>query len=258
MEDTNWLRQTKQTPLFPDVLWNRPENRRHAGKLLIIGGHAQSFNEVSQAYSAAGQAGVGTARVILPDKLQKMLSGVFPEAQYAPSTPIGSFSRQALDTWLQEATWADAVLLAGDFGRNSETAILLESFAAKYSGKLALSGDSLDDFLKSPASLLNRPNTLIVANLSQLQKLVFGRAFIKQNSDLATMVRQIHSLSGKVQAAIVMEHRAQIIAAYRQQISTTPVTQKTDMTALAAYATVWWLQQSENSFEALTTAVFYL
>src|SRR5438105_2493778 len=139
---TNSSRQTNE-PLFPDVLWNRPENKRHAGKLLIVGGHQQSFSTVSEAYAAATKAGIGTARVILPDKLQKMLSGLFPEAEYAPSTHIGSFSRQALDSLLEAAEWADGVLLAGDFGRNSETAVLLESFIEKYKDLLALAGDSL-------------------------------------------------------------------------------------------------------------------
>src|SRR5437868_284792 len=130
MEDTNWLRQNRE-PLFPNILWSRPENKRYAGKLLIIGGHKQSFNDVSAAYSAALKAGIGTVRVILPDSLQKMLAKVFPEAEYAASTPIGSFSRQALGSLLDAADWADGVLLAGDLGRNSETAILLEAFVEK-------------------------------------------------------------------------------------------------------------------------------
>src|SRR4051812_2319498 len=105
--DMNWLRQTTNKPLFPDVLWSRPENRRHAGKLLIVGGHKQEFNEVSAAYAASIKAGIGTVRVILPDSLQKTLGKMFPEAEYAASTPIGSFSRQALGTLLDVADWAD-------------------------------------------------------------------------------------------------------------------------------------------------------
>src|SRR5579862_9881243 len=92
----NWQRQTADKPLFPDTLWSQPENKRHAGKLLIIGGHQQSFAGASEAYSAALKAGIGTAKVVLPNKLEKTLRTVFPEAEFAASTPIGSFSRQAL------------------------------------------------------------------------------------------------------------------------------------------------------------------
>src|SRR5260221_160024 len=123
MENTNWLRQTKE-PLFPDLLWSRPENKRHAGKLLIVGGNANGFATPARAYSAAAKAGIGTAKVLLPAALQKTLGKSFAEAEFALSTPSGSFSRQALDSLLDSANWADGVLLAGDFGRNSETAIL--------------------------------------------------------------------------------------------------------------------------------------
>jgi NAD(P)H-hydrate repair Nnr-like enzyme with NAD(P)H-hydrate dehydratase domain len=198
----NWLKQTKDKPLFPDVLWSRPENKRHAGKLLIIGGHQQSFSAVSEAYSAALKAGIGTVKVVLPNKLEKTLRSLFPEAEFAASTPIGSFSRQALGQLLDLADWADAVLLAGDFGRNSESAVLLESFIEKYSGKLALAGDSLDYFLAQPTKLINRPNTLIVGNLNQLQKLATP-SLIQQNADLVKVLEQLGTWSGLTSQTLI-------------------------------------------------------
>jgi NAD(P)H-hydrate repair Nnr-like enzyme with NAD(P)H-hydrate dehydratase domain len=249
----NWLKQTKDKPLFPDVLWSRPENKRHAGKLLIIGGHQQSFSAVSEAYSAALKAGIGTAKVVLPNKLEKTLRSLFPEAEFAASTPIGSFSRQALGQLLDLADWADAVLLAGDFGRNSESAVLLESFIEKYSGKLALAGDSLDYFLAQPTKLINRPNTLIVGNLNQLQKLATP-SLIQQNADLVKVLEQLGTWSGNTPAAVLTVHANQVIVAYQQQISTTLVKFDQPNTDLTAYATVWWLQQPEKTFEAITSA----
>jgi ADP-dependent NAD(P)H-hydrate dehydratase / NAD(P)H-hydrate epimerase len=254
VERTNWLRQTSG-PLFPDVLWNRPENKRHAGKLLIIGGHQQSFNGVSEAYGAALKAGIGTARVILPDKLQKMVSKLFPEAQYAPSTPIGSFSRQALDVLLEAAGWSDGVLLAGDFGRNSETAILLESFIEKYKGLLAVAGDSLDYFLNQPASLTGRQNTLIIGNLGQIQKLASPK-LIQQKADFIRVVEQLSDWVSQTPLSVISIHSSQAIVAHDKQISTTPVKSPALDEGLAAYATVWWLQQPEKPFEALTTSIY--
>jgi hypothetical protein len=252
----NWQRQTPDKPLFPDVLWSRPENKRYAGKLLIVGGHAQSFNEVSQAYSAAAKAGAGTVRVILPDKLQKTLSKLFPEAEFAPSTPIGSFSRQALDWLLEAAKWADGVLLAGDFGRNSETAILLESFIEKYQDKLALAGDSIDYFLSHPQKLINRENTLLIASLSQLQKIASPN-LIQQNADFIKVIEQVSGWASQTKLSVVTIHPSQALVAYQQQISTTPVNIPAADATLAAYATVWWLQQPEKPFEALSSAAYY-
>jgi hypothetical protein len=254
-ENMNWLRQTPDKPLFPDVLWSRPENRRYAGKLLIMGGHKQSFNEVSAAYSAALKAGIGTARVVLPDSLQKMLHKVFPEAEYAASTPIGSFSRQALGTMLDTAEWSDGVLLAGDFGRNSETAVLLESFVEKYSGQLALAGDSIDYFLNQPEILSKRENTLVIANLNQLQKLATP-SLIQQNADLIKIVEQVSNWVSQTELSALTIHSGQSLAACKEQISSTPVNTSAPDAKLAAYASVWWLQQPGKTFEALTTAAW--
>jgi NAD(P)H-hydrate repair Nnr-like enzyme with NAD(P)H-hydrate dehydratase domain len=251
MENTSWLKQTPDKPLFPDLLWGRPENKRHAGKLLIVGGHQQSFNAVSEAYSAAARAGIGTTRVMLPDKLQKMLSKLFPEAEYAPSTPIGSFSRQALDTLLDAAEWAD------DFGHNSETAILLESFIEKYDGLLTLTGDSLDYFFSEPDRLLERTDTLIVGELRLLQKLIQSKVAIKQGEDLMQLLNKLSIFTTEVKSYFITSHSDQIIIAGEGRVSTTPSKAFQEGSA-ATYASVWRLQQPEKPFEAVTTAVYYL
>ena len=65
-----WKKQTPDKPLFPDLLWSRPRNRAHAGKLLIVGGNAHGFAAAAEAYAEASKAGVGAAGVIIPDSLQ--------------------------------------------------------------------------------------------------------------------------------------------------------------------------------------------
>ena len=40
---TYWHKQGTK-PLYPDVIWSKPENKQAAGKLLIIGGHAYGFS----------------------------------------------------------------------------------------------------------------------------------------------------------------------------------------------------------------------
>ena len=251
----NWLKQTSDKPLFAEILWNRPENRRHAGKLLIIGGHKQEFNAVSEAYSAALKAGIGSARVILPDVLQKTLVKLFPEAEYAASTPIGSFSRQALGTLLDAAEWSDGVILAGDFGRNSETAVLLDSFIEKFHGLIALAGDSIDYFLSSSSKLTSRASTLLITDVAQLQKLA-SPALINQKADLVNLIGQLSEWISKTPLSVITVHSDQAILAYQQQISTTPVKIPAPDACLAAYSTVWLLQQPTKVFEALTTSIY--
>ena len=255
MENISWIRQSKE-PAFADVLWSQPQNKRGAGKLLIIGGHKQSFNAVSAGYSTSLKAGVGSVRVILPDSLQRMLRGVLPEAEYAPTNSIGSFSRQALDTLLLASEWSDAVLLAGDFGHNSETAVLLESFIDKYRGRLTLAGDSLEYFQAKPDKIFDRSGTVIVCSLASLQKLAQPKTALRQTDDLVQILKRLDGFSREIKTGLVINNSAQIIVACDGKQSTTPISTAVDDEALAAYVSVWWLQQPEKIFEALTTAAW--
>ena len=112
MDHTYWHKQTTDQPLFPDLLWSRPENRANAGKLGIIGGNAHGFSAPAEAFTFATDAGVGTARVLLPDSLKSTVGKVFDAGEYAPSTPSGSFSQKSLLEFLELSSWANGMLLA--------------------------------------------------------------------------------------------------------------------------------------------------
>lgn len=260
MENNNWLRQTLDKPLFPDLLWSRPENKRQAGKLLIVGGDANGFAAPATAYSAAIKAGIGTTKVLLPAALQKTLGKHFAETEFAPSTPSGSFSRQALDSLLEAASWADGVLLAGDLGRNSETQILLDSFSEKYQGQLTVAGDALDYFLNAKSPVLSRENTLLVINLGKLQKLAKHNrpgTPILHNMNLHELVTVLADWTNSSAVPFITKHADNLVVAANGQASTTPETKDSNwQTDLAAYASVWQLQQPKLIFEALTSSVY--
>ncbi len=90
MSTKTWLKQDHNHPLFPELLWSRPENRLHAGKLLIIGGNLHGFAAPATAFSAASKAGIGSQRVLLPDAIRKVVGNFMPEADFGTSTPSGS------------------------------------------------------------------------------------------------------------------------------------------------------------------------
>ena len=159
MDKSYWHKQTTDKPLFPDLAWSRPENKRQAGKLLIVGGNLHGFASPAEAYAESVRAGVGTARAMLPDCLRKIVGVLIENAEYAPCTPSGSFSQKALSEVLDPSNWADATLFAGDLGRNSETAILIEKFLAKArlpprSPKMPLTTPSLS---RKPSCTERRP-----------------------------------------------------------------------------------------------------
>ncbi|MDB5164161.1 MAG: uncharacterized protein JWS12_779 [Candidatus Saccharibacteria bacterium] len=258
MNQEYWHRQSQDKPLFGDLLWSRPESRQMAGKLLVIGGNLHGFAAPAEAYTYATEAGIGVAKVLLPDALRKTVGRVLENGEYASSTPSGSFSKQALAQWLDFSGWADGVLVAGELGRNSETAILLEQFLAKSGAAVVLSRDAVDYLYTSPQDVLNRQNTALVLSLSQLQKLVKAAGFPKAvtfSMDVLQLVELLHDFSQQYPVKIITEHQGQSIVADSGQVSTTPQALDIWRTKVAAYASVWWLQNPSQSFEALTTAV---
>ena len=263
MEDTSWLKQAADKPLFPDLLWSRPENKRQAGKLLIIGGNQHGFAAPVAAYNAAVAAGVGTARAILPNSLKKIITQQNPSLQggslqieYAADTPSGSLARQALDMILENAKWADAALLAGDFGRNSETAVLLNSFLDKFNGQVTAAQDGLDYFLGPNSPLLNRPNTLSVINTGKLQKLGKNNRPERPVRHAMSLLELV-DLLGSWKTDVITKHADNFVAASGGQVSTTPSKKEQNwQIELAAYAAVWWLQNPSKAIGALATAVY--
>ncbi|HEU4985307.1 MAG TPA: hypothetical protein VFT58_06665 [Nitrososphaera sp.] len=260
MRPDYWLTQSNDKPLFPQLEWSRPENRAAAGKLLIIGGNAHGFAAPAEAYATAVNAGIGTARVLLPDKIRKIVGQFLENGEFAPSTPSGSFSQKALDEFLLQGSWADAVLLAGDLGRNSETAILIEKFLGKSPLPATLTKDAVDYATSAPQTVLNRENTLLVLSLSQLQRLGIAAKFTKPiafSMDLFHLTEWLHEFTLEHKTYIIVKHLDHIIAAVNGKVSsTTPKDEKPVWRVeIAAKASVWWLQNPTKAFEALTVAV---
>ncbi len=261
MQRDFWQKQSKDKPLFPNLIWSQPENKALAGKLAIIGGNVHGFAAVAQAYTAAAKAGAGSVRVVLPDILQKTVGKAFVAGEFAPSTPSGSLAKQALGELLGTAEWADLCLLAGDFGRNSETAVLLEAFAIKYKGLLTVTKDGLDYFTRQPGALINREDTLLVLTMAQLQKLATASNYTKAftfDMDLIRLVDELHNFSNEYPVSLIIKHGSNIFVAHKGQVSST----KTGLTQeepwrveVATQASVWWLQNPDKVFQALTSAL---
>lgn len=261
MHPAYWQQQTIGKPLFPELLWSRPENRGQAGKLLIIGGNAYSFAAVAQAYQAAMEAGIGIAHVLLPDSLRRTVGTSFEAGKFAPSTPSGSFNQKALTEFMMNSSWADGVLLTGDLGRNSETAVILERFISSYPGPLAITKDAADYFTSSPRELLKRPDTGLVVSFAQLQRLtrhtVFPKAFVFDKG-LVHFVETLHDFTTQFPINIVVKYLNNLVIGVDGNVCTTRLSEDIDIwrVSVAAYASVWWLQNMAKVFAALSTGVY--
>lgn len=253
-----WLKQIDK-PLYEDLLWSRPQNKRTAGKLLIIGGHEQAFATPVGAFTLALQAGAGSVKTLLPSTVQKIVGNHLEDVYFVPSTKSGSLAKSALAELLDYASWADGVLLAGDFGRNSETAIVLELFVQKYPGQITISGDGVDYFYARPAELLQRDKTTIVASTTQLQKLLVRHGSMRpvySGMQLQQLVEVLHKLSLEMSSHFISHYQDVVTVAVNGHVSTTALASDDWQIQAASRAAVWWLQNPSKPFEALTTGQY--
>ena len=260
MQADYWHKQTKDKLLFPDLEWSKPENKRHAGKLVIIGGNLHGFAAPATAFTEAEKAGIGSVSVVLPAAIQKIVGGFLPEALFVPSTPIGSFGSQSLAEMLDNTVWGDAVLLAGDVGRNSETAIVFEKLLESYVGPLTITQDVIDLFLQSPQIVLNRPETTLVLSFAQLQKLATKSQFTSAftfDMGLVRFVDALHEFTTLHHVSIIVKYLEDIVVGVNGQVSTTRLSKDLPIWRVktAAHASVWQLQHPAMAFKALTTSV---
>lgn len=260
MERSYWKQQTKEKPLFPELEWSRPQNRLHAGKLLIVGGNTHGFAAPAEAYGHAIRAGAGQVRVLLPSAIQKLVGAIVPEAIFAPSTQAsGSFSQKALAELIEAGAWADGVLLAGDMGRNAETAILIEKFLVKSEAPITLTKDTIDYAFAIAPNVLARPNTLLVLTLAQLQRLGIAAKHtrpLRFDMDLLHLVEWLHDFTRLHKPYLIVKHHDYVTVAVDGQVSTTLVKNfpiwrlKT-----ATHAAVWWIQHQNKPFQAITSSI---
>jgi NAD(P)H-hydrate repair Nnr-like enzyme with NAD(P)H-hydrate dehydratase domain len=254
-----WHRQTVEKPLYPDIEWNKPEQKAQAGKLGIIGGNKLGFMSIAEAYSTALAAGVGEVRIVLPDALRKSIPPSITDAIFAPTTPSGSLAKEAAAELHALAEWSTGVLLIGDAGRNSETAILYETFVQDFKGQLTITRDSVDLLKNASASVVERPNTLLVASFAQLQKLfqaVYYPKILTFSMQLAQLVEALHKFTITYPVTITTFHADQLIVAHSGEVTTTPwdnpmAIWKGDVATKAA---AYWLWNSKKPLEAITSS----
>lgn len=253
--DLVWQKQDKDKPLFPNLLWSRPENKKTAGKLLIIGGQAGEFAHVAGAYEATSKAGAGTVRVLLPDSLRKIAQAL-PEVEFAPANQSGSFARTALSEWFDLALWADHVLLAGDFGKNSETTTIIDGFLLKGSKHITMNLNTISSAGISLEQLMNMPLTLVI-DRAKLQKVGIALGLttpIKSTTPMNQLAEILHQISMGNKANLVIQDDGQTWVVSGGNITSTKSGQ-VDNTQLSAACAVWLMQNPTKLLEALSTAV---
>jgi NAD(P)H-hydrate repair Nnr-like enzyme with NAD(P)H-hydrate dehydratase domain len=257
-----WQQQKPGTPLYPDIEWNKPEQRAHAGKLGIVGGNKLGFVAVGEAYMTTQDAGVGQVRVLLPDVLKKVVPPIITDVVFAASNPSGSLSNDAAAELHVLGSWADGVLLIGDAGKNSETAILYEDFIRDYSGMLTVTRDAIDLFLNASDVLVERDQTMLVVSFAQLQKLfskVYYPKILTFSMQLLQLVETLHKFTITYPVTIVTFHQDHLVIASGGQVTTMPWDRPMAIWrgAVASRAAAYWLWNPTKPLESVSVSIAF-
>jgi hypothetical protein len=255
-----WQKQVPGKPLYPDVEWNKPEQRGQAGKLGIIGGNKLGFVAVGDAYGVAIGVGVGQVRVLLPDMLKKSVPAALTDVVYGASNPSGGLARNALAEMSALGTWADSILLVGDAGRNSETAIVYEDFIRHYQGQLTITRDAIDLLQNTPDVVVEREDTLLVVSFAQLQKMftkVYYPKILTFSMQLQQLVETLHKFTITYPVAVMTFHQNHIVIASGGQVTTTPWDAPLAIWkgSVATSAAAYWLWNTKKPLQAATASL---
>lgn len=255
-----WQQQTPDKPLFPDIQWSKPEQRSQAGRLGIIGGNKLGFAGVAESYSTALNAGVGEVRVLLPDVLRKTVPPSITDALFGATTPSGSLANDALVEMKALGQWANHILLAGDAGRNSETAIVYENFLQDYVGQLTITRDAVDLIKNGSKAIVERPNTLLVVSFAQLQKLfqsVYYPKMLTFSMHLASLVEALHKFTITYPVHVMVLHKDYLVSASGGEVTTTEWQNPMAIWrgTVATKAACYWLWNPKQPLQSVTTSV---
>jgi hypothetical protein len=260
MDFDYWLKQDPASPLYPDIEWQKPEQKALAGKLLLLGGNAHGFAAVAQAYQDATKAGIGECRAVLPDSLKKTIGPLALDCVFVPTNASGGITKDSLPELKAAAAWADGLLLIGDAGRNSETAIVYEQLLNAFPDKLTIITRDALDLLKSMwPQLLQRQSTVLIATFAQLQKIfqsVYYPRTMLFSMQLSNLVEALHKFTITYPAALVVFHQNQLVVAQAGQASSTPWEEPMMIWrgSVAAKAAVYAVQHKQL-FQALTASL---
>ena len=255
-----WQIQEPQRPLFPDIEWAKPEQRSARGRLGIIGGNKLGFAGVAEAYSVAHDTGAGEARVLLPDVLRSSIPPAMTDVVFGASNPSGSLAHGASGEMRALGAWASCVLLIGDAGRNSETAIVYETFVREYAGPLVITRDAFDLIRSNSQALVGRPSTVLILSFAQLQKLfreIYYPKMLTFSMQLLQLVEAVHAFTITYPVTLVVLHKDTLVVAHGGRVTTTawdsPMAIWRGTTAARAACYIMWTPS--QPLESVTTSL---
>ena len=221
MADFDFWRKQGLKPLFGEVDTERPEQKRYAGKLLIIGGNKGAFFAVANAMNEAHKMGVGEVRALMPSSLKSQVPST-PEVYFAEAEKSGAFGHNALKDLLIQAEWAEAVVLSGDMGKNAETTMVFAEFIKQCDKPLFITRDAVDAVTPDVMNWAMRESeTSLLLTMPQLQKLLrtlYYPKVVALSMPTNQLIETLHKFTLSYELSIVTFHNNQLIVAQHGEV----------------------------------------
>lgn len=257
------IQDINQKALYPDVIWDQPENRLSSGSVLLIGGNSQSFNLVSTAYQESKNNIFSSTGLILPISLEKILKNYnLSNCWYVKSNLSGGFATESLALIIDVSHNYDCLMLIGNFGHSSETTILIEKLVSNINKQFIVHQDSFESLMNSTIDTVIKPNLLFVLDFNQLQKLLIKLKSLKpltSKLNLMQAIEILHDISLKYNLKIITNLHSNIIVAVSGKISITKINPEINWSIKTAIqATSWLINQPQKPYETLTSSIYEL
>ena len=158
------------------------------------------------------------------------------------------------------AEWANMLLLIGDVGKNSETAMLYEDLLQKTTAPAVITRDVVDLLRQNSNEIINRENTLFVMSFAQLQKLfqaVYYPKLLTFSMQLTSLIEALHKFTISYPINIMVMHNENLLVASGGEVSSTPWSNPMAIWrgSVATRAACFWLWNTKKPFQAITTSV---
>ncbi len=248
----------RDRPLYDDVIYSRPEQRRIAGRLLLAGGHSGSFHPLAQIYDEARTAGIGKIVLVMPDSLKKIVGNLLSDAIFAPSGPGGAFAKDAAERVLALATDTEGLILA-DFSQNAEAGIVMREILAGYSGIKCITPEIISSFKTELAEIKELRKSFWLCDLRTARLAIAAlevAAVLPLDASRLAVAGAAKLLANGIGHPCVIAGINQVFVSDGDTVTVTELIKAIGINQLTAWLTVWLLQQPQTPLKTLTTAVF--
>ncbi len=235
--------------------------KSRGGRLLLIGGHKNQFNEMQSIYQMAEAAGIGEVQAVMPDTLRKLVSDT-GFGHFVPASSSGSLGKAALGQIHELARGSDAIIIGANLTTNAETAMMVESLIRELDSRVIFTEEAFDLLKFHPELITGNPKALVVATMNGLFALANHHHMpiaIKPNSGVVGKLEILEQLASISKCQYLVFGR-EIMVAAEGELSLTPL--ESDLGAFpgAAIGTAatFWIQNLGKPFIALTTAGYVL